>query len=45
MERLHTWSQSDGLHTLWKSLQNDLWIGKSTGGPQTTSSNVSHALF
>jgi len=45
MECLHTWSQSDGLRTLWKSLQDDLCVGKSTGSPQTTSYNVSCALI
>ena len=35
MERLHVWSHSDGLYTLWKSLQDDLCVRKSTSGPQT----------
>ena len=45
MERLHVWSHSDGLYTLWKSLQDDLCVRKSTSGPQTKSNNVSRALF
>ena len=45
MERLHIWSQSDGLYILWKTLQNYLCGGKSTGSHQSAAYNVSRTLF
>ena len=45
LDCLHIWSQSDGLYMLWKALQDDLIVSKSSFGSQSTPYNVSRALF
>ena len=45
LDRLHLWSQPDGLYNLWKALQDDLHVSRSSHCIQSSKHNISRALF
>ena len=45
LDRLHLWSLSDGLTSLWCSLQKDLKASKPVKPPSSSEFNKSRALF
>ena len=45
LDRLHLWSQPDGLYNLWKALQDDLHVSRSNHCIQSSKHNISRALF
>ena len=45
LDRLHLWSQPDSLYNLWKALQDDLHVSRSSHCIQSSKHNISRALF
>ena len=45
LDRLHLWSQLDGLYNLWEALQDDLHVSRSSHCIKSSKHNISRALF
>jgi len=45
LDRLHLWSQPDGLYNLWKALQDDLHVSRAKHSFQSSKHNISRAFF
>ena len=44
LDRLHVWSQPDGLYNLWKALQDDFHVSHSLHNAQSTKHNCNVSL-